>query len=355
MPELIAYWEPTAAPVEIVPAPRWRDWMNETSKRFANRCLPLLVANEAGWALLNPVAFTATWNGTDSTYGVKLEFDEIVSRRAPVTSTFGYGIVTWGVPILFRTSPGFNLLARGPVNLPKDGASALEGIVETDWTPATFTMNWKLTRPNHPVRFEAGEPFCFLLPQRRGELESFAPRLVDRDTASDVTAENAAWRARRDELQKRHFIAGHIGPEAAGWGEWEGSYFRGVQEDGEPFPEHQTKLRLRAFEDLRRDGPRAPSRFEAPTEDEPACYRVADHVDFRAFQNETVLLDLERKLCIELNPVAGRMLDLIARTRSPAATARVIAAEYDQPMDAVRRDVDGFCRDLLDRGVLVEV
>jgi hypothetical protein len=29
--------------------------------------------------------------------------------------------------------------------------SPLDGIVETDWLEATFTMNWKLTRPNHTV------------------------------------------------------------------------------------------------------------------------------------------------------------------------------------------------------------
>jgi Family of unknown function (DUF6065) len=43
---------------------------------------------------------------------------------------------------VFRTPPGCNLYVRGPANSPKDGIAALEGIIETDWSEATFTMNW---------------------------------------------------------------------------------------------------------------------------------------------------------------------------------------------------------------------
>ena len=45
----------------------------------------------------------------------------------PMSSHFGYGILTWTLPYLFRTPPDWNLLARGPSNLPKDGIQALEG------------------------------------------------------------------------------------------------------------------------------------------------------------------------------------------------------------------------------------
>jgi hypothetical protein len=37
-------------------------------------------------------------------------------------SHFGSGILTWNVPYLFRTPPGYNLLVRGPANWPKDAA-----------------------------------------------------------------------------------------------------------------------------------------------------------------------------------------------------------------------------------------
>ena len=75
-----------------------------------------------------------------------------------VQSHFGEGVITWNIPFLFRTSPGYNLLVRGPSNWIKDGVQALEGIVETDWAVQTFTMDWKFTRPRRWVRFEADEP-----------------------------------------------------------------------------------------------------------------------------------------------------------------------------------------------------
>jgi hypothetical protein len=142
---------------EIEPAPRWRDWMNATPGRSANRCLPLLMANEAGWVLKNPAAFTATWNGSDARDAVTVEYeDSCPANRRLASSHFGSGVLTWAVPCLFRTPTGFNLLVRGPANWPKDGICALDGLVETDWSVATFTMNWKMTRPDHPITFDEG-------------------------------------------------------------------------------------------------------------------------------------------------------------------------------------------------------
>lgn len=34
--------------MRLIPAPASRAWMNETTDSFANRCLPLKVANQAG-------------------------------------------------------------------------------------------------------------------------------------------------------------------------------------------------------------------------------------------------------------------------------------------------------------------
>ena len=67
--------------------------------------------------------------------------------RANVASHFGCGIITFKIPYLFRAPQGYNLLARGPANLFKDGISPLEGLIEVDWAVSPFTMNWKVTRP----------------------------------------------------------------------------------------------------------------------------------------------------------------------------------------------------------------
>jgi hypothetical protein len=242
---LIGFYAGLEPQAWITPAPRWRDWMNAMPERWANRCLPLLVANEAGWTLLNPARFEATWSGAPETGAVRIEFPDGRPPKPLVASLFGFGIVTWTVPYLFRTSPGYNLLARGPANWPKDGICALEGLVETDWSVATFTMNWKLTRLNHAVSFDEGEPFCMVLPQRRGELESFRPEVRKLTSEPELEQASGAWAKRRHELAVRKFLV-EFSPTFAD-DSWEAHYFKGLTPDGEPAPEHQTHLRLREF------------------------------------------------------------------------------------------------------------
>jgi hypothetical protein len=247
---LIAYTSAGPPPISLTPAPRWRDWMNATEDRWANRCLPLLMANECGWTLLNPTAFTVTWTGEESSGGLSIEFDGgVPPRQVFVDSNFGYGVLTFRVPYLFRTSPGWNLLARGPANWPKDGICALEGLVETDWTTSTFTMNWKLTRADHPVRFEADEPFCMVVPQRRGDLESFAPELRAIYTDREAYEGSQLMARRRHELQVRKFLGRYSTDFDDARYEWERDYFKGLRSDGTKAEEHQTQLRLPPFVD----------------------------------------------------------------------------------------------------------
>jgi hypothetical protein len=245
--ELIAFPAVSGPPVSIVPAARSRGWMNDTADRWANRCLPLVIANEAGWVLLNPHGFEAWWTGESTTEGLTISMDEELPILPLVESNFGYGILTWAVPYLFRTPPGYNLLARGPSNAPKDGIGPLEGLVETDWAVATFTMNWKFTRPHHRVRFDAGEPYCMIVPQRRGELEAFRP--VIRDLATDPETQMGA----RAFVERRHGtkVRAFVGSYSAGSendGVWEGDYYRGQYPDGRPAPIHQKHLRLSSFD-----------------------------------------------------------------------------------------------------------
>ena len=247
--ELLAFHTGRDPEVTIEPAPRWREWMNAT-RRNANRCLPLLVANEHGWVMRNPLAFTATWDGRAHPSAIRLSFDSAnVEDTPPVTSHFGFGVLTFGVPFLFRTSPGWNLLVRGPANYPKDGACALEGLVETDWSVATFTMNWKLTRPGLEVRFDVGEPICMVVPQGRGRLERIRPRYVPLETDPKLCEEVKTWARQRDLMHAAKTIAERGLGLSEAWGAWEKDYFRGRKPGAsEGFAEHQTTLRLRQFE-----------------------------------------------------------------------------------------------------------
>jgi hypothetical protein len=153
--------------------------------------------------------------------------------------------VTWHLPLLFRTPPGYNLLVRGPANYPKDGASRLEGIVETDWASSSFSMNWKLTRKLIPVRFEVDEPICMIVPQRRAELEEFAPELRRIESDEDLHSRYEFFLRSRAELGRTQAApnanAGDRVP-------WQGDYARGIHADGAAGAhDHQTRRHLRPF------------------------------------------------------------------------------------------------------------
>ena len=242
-PELIAYRLGPAPAVRLVPASRDRAWMDATGANFANRCLPLLIGNQAGWFLLSSHMLRATWDGGEGTDALVVEYLS-GAPPYPATSHFGHGILTWHIPYVFRTPPGYNLLVRGPANLPKDGAAPLEGIVETDWSPATFTVNWKLTRAGLPVQFEQDEPICMIVPQRRGELESFRPRICSLLRAPGLARSYARWSLGRSRFLRELQEAGS---EAQRRG-WQRDYLLGVSPEGERAPHHQTKLSLEPFE-----------------------------------------------------------------------------------------------------------
>ncbi len=224
----------------LVAGPIGRVWMDATPGRFANRCLPMLIANQSGWLLLNPSPVLLTWDGSRAVSGVTVR--ALSDGASPAVSHFGQGIVTWHVPYLFRTPPGWNLLVRGPSNCPKDGIYALEGVVETDWAPETFTMNWQLTRPGLEVRFEEGEPYAMLVPQRRGDLEDFNPVLRRLSEAGDAAAEHRVWAASRQAFNQQ--VAARQVSEGPGW---QREYFQGRRLGGERVAQHQRRLRLREF------------------------------------------------------------------------------------------------------------
>lgn len=248
-PSLVAYSCGGNVGVPIVPAGRWRPWMDETESRWPNRCLPLLMANESGWWLLNPQAFTATWDGRQGQAGLTIDYDETLTEsERMVTSHFGHGILTWGIPYLFTTDPGWDLLVRGPVNLPKDGVCALEGLVATDWSTAAFTMNWMITRARLPVRFEAGEPFCMIVPQRRYDLESIAPRVTQLEENAELSAAFQAWLRRRDELLIAKFLLQYGKVDGTDSDSWQKDYFKGRTASGEVAKDHRTKRSIRPFE-----------------------------------------------------------------------------------------------------------
>jgi len=239
---IVAYEIYPQQDMPLIPAPITREWMDNTQQRYAYRCLPLTLANQAGWLICNPSSFCVRWNGGPGVEDTTVVFDGVKPDER-ISSLFGHGTITFNFPYLMRTPPEINLWVKGPTNWPKDGVQALEGIVETDWTSASFTMNWKLTRPNHLVRFERGEPICMIVPYPRGLLDSLLPRVESLDDTPELAASYRKWSADRNEF---HRLMATGAEEVLKRG-WQKDYFQGRDPGSEKFGEHQTKINVRSF------------------------------------------------------------------------------------------------------------
>ena len=242
--DLICYLHPGWAPL-IRPAPATRAWMDDTPESFAYRCLPLNIANAHGWEVLSPCGFEAIWNGAPDTGAIQIRLDPGADPQRVPVSLFGQGVLTFHIEGLFRTPPGWNLWIGGSPNRQKDAIQPLAGVVETDWSPFTFTMNWRFTRPGQSVRFEAMEPIGFLFPIERGAVEAFAPRFEPIDSNPEARDGFNAWSRERDAFHKKM----QTEPPAAGADKWQKHYYRGVDVDGRAWvDDHKSKLRLAPFD-----------------------------------------------------------------------------------------------------------
>jgi antitoxin (DNA-binding transcriptional repressor) of toxin-antitoxin stability system len=239
--ELVAHSD-SGFDVKIVPAPATRDWM-VTSENYAGHCLPLLMANQSGWFVLAPHAVIAEWNGGPKPDDLRLSNLE-GKWPALATSREGSGILTWLIPYVFRTPRGWNLLCRGPANCVKEGLFPLEGLVETDWSCATISMNWKFTRPGR-CTFQKGEPVAMIVPHRRRDLEAFVARFATLDQNPAIRQGYESWMHSRNTFQA---ALRHDGAEAIQM-KVQGHYFRGCTSQGIYFPDHQTARKLACFRD----------------------------------------------------------------------------------------------------------
>jgi hypothetical protein len=234
----------TDRPPELVPGRPQRAWMDQFSARHPYRCLPLSMANSSGWELLCPTSFTAEWNGGLMQTDITLRPDNPHPDFHKLASShFSHGVLTFHAGYLFRTPPGWSMWVMGPPNLAKDGIQPLAGVVETDWLPFPFTMNWLFTRPGR-IRFERGEPFCFITLIEHRKMEQVDPVVRALESNPVMQGQFEAWNRQRTDFNRR--LAG--GDPAAAKEAWQRFYFKGeMPEDLGAAPEtHTNKRRLRA-------------------------------------------------------------------------------------------------------------
>ena len=130
----------------------------------------------------------------------------------------------------------------------KDGIYPLTGVIETDWSPYTFTMNWRFTRRNHRVHFDAGEPYAS---SSRCSARYWHGQPADSADPSELqlAAHHAAWRG-RGTPSTRCWSRRRSG--CAPTEQWQRRYFRGLDMTEQPVvPDHISKLRTAPFNALR--------------------------------------------------------------------------------------------------------
>lgn len=80
--------------------------------------------------------------------------------------------------------------------------------------------------------------------------------------------------------------------------------------------------------------------------------QIPEHVVRRAFDEETVLLNLQTGQYHGLNSTAGTMLDALEATADAAAAAQRIAQELDMPLERIEADLAELCDALARRGLI---
>lgn len=222
----------------LEPASPRRPWMDDTNG-FAYRCLPLAIANQAGWVVRCPASFTGVWSGESGNSATTLTFPEnFQTYKNQITSHFGWGIITFSLPWLFRTSKGIALLVHGPMNCFKPGVAPLHGVVETDWATSTFTMNWKIVDPDRVVRFERGEPICMLTPYPIALVEEMRAEVRALDDDPKLAQEYRAWANSRN--------AFNTNPQRKAE-DWQKDYVQGRTAQGGRAEEHRSRLTVQPF------------------------------------------------------------------------------------------------------------
>jgi hypothetical protein len=79
---------------------------------------------------------------------------------------------------------------------------------------------------------------------------------------------------------------------------------------------------------------------------------VPQHVVYRSFPAETVVLNLETGRYHGLNATAGRMLEALEQAACVRDAAATLAIDYAQEQSVVERDLCELCQSLLERGLI---
>jgi hypothetical protein len=79
---------------------------------------------------------------------------------------------------------------------------------------------------------------------------------------------------------------------------------------------------------------------------------IPNHVVYRSFPSETVVLNLQTGKYHGLNATAGRMLEALERAATVGDAAIELTIAYDRDRSAIKLDLCELCNALLQRGLI---
>jgi hypothetical protein len=114
----------------------------------------------------------------------------------------------------------------------------LEGVIETDWLPYPFTVNWKFTAKNQRVRFERNEPIAQIIPWPLDTLDQFEPEIRSLQENPELYRAYEDYRTKRQVFNEKFK---HDGRKRQKY------YVRGENSLGHKAKEHRTDWRVKPF------------------------------------------------------------------------------------------------------------
>jgi hypothetical protein len=138
------------------------------------KCLPFLIAGELGWDLILTEDYVINWNGGKAPQDISIKTEE---KNPFIFSNFGNGILTFKIPYLIELEENTFLWVKGPNNNPlSTELYPTEGLVEADWFPSNFGIDYKILVKNKDIVLKKNSAFCRLVPYPKNYIEKFNPQ-----------------------------------------------------------------------------------------------------------------------------------------------------------------------------------
>ncbi|MBR0661360.1 DUF6065 family protein [Neoroseomonas oryzicola] len=211
-----------------IPAPTRADrsGLGGLPTRAYRFCDAVTTATGYGWHITSPLNFSLMWDGHEVLWTCdelenewmplglgavqyphfRARFDEEVPEDirgySPpfLTGLPEAGVVQMWTGLFVRTAPGWSVLTRSPVNLPRPAAyEQFEGIVEFDkWFGPLFT-NIRITRTDTPIEINQLRPILQVIPIPQF---AYADPILNSATVSDAFTQwgEAEWDAYRESV-----------------------------------------------------------------------------------------------------------------------------------------------------------